>query len=512
MNKLKLANRLYNSLIHNFLIRTSHLDDEILALEIQKIAHFLCLNYSGVLSDYRLENKLLEIGEGIETTNRKRETKNKKRKILHIATQLYNTGGHARVLRNWIIIDKHSDSKILFTNQTSDIPQWLPDIEIVKLDIEKGLIERASELRQYIINEYFDLIILHIHPYDVIPIISLSAENLPPVIFFNHADHEFSIGPSISDLFIDFRDVGRNYSIYNRLANESACLPYPLEPTKNITKEKARKQLDVDTHSLVLVSMATPYKYKPFKKYNFFNDWNDILRKNKSWKLFVIGVDENNYKKYCSKQKTDNIYLLGRIEQPYLYCAAADYFIEPYPLGTGLGTFDVVRYGALPIFNFFDTSIYGDGASSLFPEYLSNSIVKTRKKKYIKFIKNEFCENKIKLQRTEKFLSFISECEDGKWLQKLEDIYAKVLKVKHKTYINDKIKFLNNKASKNYFDFTSNSLWLYYKKIKKFEYWKPGLVVRFIIFALYCINFIRKPSSLIIYLRNYRDKLYIKSR
>ena len=62
-----------------------------------------------------------------------------------------------------------------------------------------------------------DVIILHIHCEDVIPVLAFADESgLPPVLFLNHADHLFWLGTSVADLVLNLRDAATDITIGRR--------------------------------------------------------------------------------------------------------------------------------------------------------------------------------------------------------------------------------------------------------------------------------------------------------
>src|SRR5690606_26970554 len=95
------------------------------ALEvISSIAFNETKYYYGYLSSIRLEKLLLKVGEAIFPFSNFKKKDVTQNKVLHIASELYNIGGHTRVVIDWLKYDTESISEILITDQKQifDLP------------------------------------------------------------------------------------------------------------------------------------------------------------------------------------------------------------------------------------------------------------------------------------------------------------------------------------------------------------------------------------------------------
>ena len=62
-----------------------------------------------------------------------------------------------------------------------------------------------------------DIVVLHVHNMDVVPMIALAGlENRPPSMMVNHGDHQFWLGSGVVDLIVSTRDSGRQLGIDRR--------------------------------------------------------------------------------------------------------------------------------------------------------------------------------------------------------------------------------------------------------------------------------------------------------
>ena len=69
-------------------------------------------------------------------------------------------------------------------------------------------------------------VILHVHMYDVLPILAFANGDFNrPVMFYNHADHLFWLGASISDLVVNFRSSSVAFNEeYNRTSSNAVIV------------------------------------------------------------------------------------------------------------------------------------------------------------------------------------------------------------------------------------------------------------------------------------------------
>src|SRR5437016_4559302 len=158
-----------------------------------------------------------------------------RRNVLHIATGALAFGGHTRTIKNWITADSDSRHSLLLTYQTEDfpVPSWVRDAvwnqggELIVLPPSAPLLSKALWTRE-VWQSGADLVVLHIHQHDVVPVIAFAVDEGPPVALLNHADHVFFLGISVSDCIINLRPIGEQWTRGRRYASRNTVLPIPL--------------------------------------------------------------------------------------------------------------------------------------------------------------------------------------------------------------------------------------------------------------------------------------------
>lgn len=433
-NALQSNRTLYEMLVRDIERLSLSASNESKAQKVSQVAKFAMMNFTGLLSDYRIEKILIEIGKELDANliSTKNQAISDTRNVLHVVSKLFNTGGHTKIVRNWIEMDTRSVSSLVVTDQDTFLEFGVHNElvknchEVVFLNAKDSLVERSLALKKYILSTKFDVIVLHHHPDDVIPVIALSNENFPPVMHYNHADHLFGIGVAISDLVIHFRKISHDFSLRFRGVKRSEVLSYPLKSVPDVGHDVVKKNSKV-----TFITMGSLYKFMPYQGHNLFKLFASILNKYPECELLVIGVSEKSCKERFGINPPQNMRFLGEVIDPNNYLNSADFFIEPYPVGTGLGTVESLQHGLIPIFNYFDVTIYGRGARSLFSNELFIQELNTQAEYedlIIGLITKEYTQRKEQIKR---FEDFLNKCRNPEWLASLESLYSLIESNEH---------------------------------------------------------------------------------
>ena len=320
------------------------------------------LAHTGHYADYELENELLEMANNLSYNVEKIDIseikikRNNRFKVLHVISTAYLTGGHTRLMDRWIKLRRDYDEvhSVVFTDQRgSVVPNWL--IETINqtngwyyvFSNDYNFKSKCLKLRK-LAEEWADLIVLHTHPNDPIPILAFGhKEGLPLIILVNHADHAYWLGGSICDAVMDIRTAGQLITKHRRAIQNSAVLPIPLmTKDRKMSKNRLREKYGLPSDAVILLSIANGYKFKPYQHLNFPVVLEEILRKAPNVILLVIGPNpQEEIWREVSKNTNGRIIVIGATPDVEEFYQLSDIFLESFPIGSLTAELDAMLYG-----------------------------------------------------------------------------------------------------------------------------------------------------------------------
>ncbi|TFV83302.1 glycosyltransferase family 4 protein [Blastococcus sp. CT_GayMR16] len=282
-------------------------------------------------------------------------------RVLHVLSEAYLLGGHTRLAWRWIGRDsRHSD--VALTNQHSPLPEPLraavtaADGSVFDLRADHAdLLERAEALRRLM--DRADVVVYHVHPYDAV---ALAAANLPgrrpPIVFDNHADHTFWLGLGCADVVSDNRLRAQQLSRELRgvRSDRLAVLPLPLaEVAGSWTAEAARARLRLGPDDVVGLSVASAFKMSPVWGRGFDSLIARALTDFPRLKVILAGVGAEGPWAPLAQRFRGRLLPLGVVGDPELLYAAADIYLNSYPLPAGTSVLEAAATG-LPVLSLLD--------------------------------------------------------------------------------------------------------------------------------------------------------------
>ena len=356
------CDRIYEGMARWLKVKT---DPEASLIWLKVAAEFAWFFHPGRYADGRIENHALEIGRRLQDILPEDSTssaipnvpgqKPAQRRVLHVATTLYAVGGHSRLIKNWIENDKNSVHSTLLTDQEGEVPQWMTQTVaesggcLFTLPPKSLLVQKARSLRS-IAQGAFDLVVLHHHPNDVVPIVAFASNDCPPVALMNHADHVFWLGTSIADIVLNVRGFAGRISETRRFAKKNFLLPVPLSiPSPSVTKTEARRLLNIPEDQTVLLTISAPYKFTPTDTHDFFVTAGQILTQNPAAHLYVIGMRPDESHERLGQSKIERLHFLGAVEHPTLYRLSADLYLDSMPYGSLMALLETAALGVCPV-------------------------------------------------------------------------------------------------------------------------------------------------------------------
>ena len=330
---------------------------ETSAAYVQVAAHYAWFHPIGLFASPELEAILTQIGAALDpvASGPARIAPVPPRKVLHVLTEVYPLGGHTRLVWRWIQADAGRTHSVVLTRQyDGEVPQPLKAAaegtggKLYFLDRQAGgLLGRAQALRRLAVGA--DHVVLHTYPYDVVPLIAFAQkEARPPLTLMNKDDHVFWLGGSVADQVAQMRYSGWRLSQQRRGTPEARCvlLPIPLEvKRRTLSRGEAKKQLGLPENAVVLVSVASAYKYSSPGGQHFAEVLLPVIQEKKNAMLLVVGPEQRDEWASASLQAAGRIKAFGKRGDVDIFYQAADVYLDSFPFGSLTSLLEAGSYG-----------------------------------------------------------------------------------------------------------------------------------------------------------------------
>lgn len=331
------------------------------AVWAQVAADFAFHKHPGIFCDPELEALLAELARGLEECPGAAAfpgtIPGDKPRLLHVMTNAYATGGHSRLVQRLALNSSESHRHLLVTTaQRGDLPERLGSVfcsgGLNWVDLSSpgsNLLSRAQRLRR-IAREEADVVFLHCHPFDVVPALAFGVPGGPPVVVVNHSDHTFWVGASVGDAVADLRLAGQELTLTRRQGRLSRLLPIPLAATERPLPDRAaaRARLGVAEDAVVLLTIASPYKFTPIGGYHFLAAVGEVLRRHPKAVLLACGPSDAGAWKEAGDAVGGRIRPFGVQKDLSDFQAAADIYLDPFPYASLTSMLEVALH-AVPV-------------------------------------------------------------------------------------------------------------------------------------------------------------------
>lgn len=275
---------------------------------------------------------------------------------LHVMDYAPSIGGHATLVRRWIELGAHENRhSLLILSQRGPVESRLAEAVAASggvakaLDVEASLTVRARQLREEAW-AHADRVVLHVHPWSVIPIVALGVSGGPPVMLLNHLSQQFWIGGSVADLVLNLRDAALEWSRTYRGIHRNSILPIPLPestagPATSERRLAARQSLGLPASSVVLLTIGHPYKYRPLPGIDFLEAASAVLRARPDAHLVAVGPTDDERWAAVREATTGRVLTAGHQFDLRPYHDAADVYLEGFPIGSPTSLLEVGQTG-----------------------------------------------------------------------------------------------------------------------------------------------------------------------
>lgn len=282
-------------------------------------------------------------------------------RVLHVLTRPEVPGGHTNWLTRWIESDPARVHHLAVLDQRRKaVPERLATLvslsggDVVDLTAAGGVLERAGALRALATDGEFDAVVLAVHPQDLTAALALAGiGDRPPVISLDHADHLFWLGLGVTDVLVEFREVGARWSREHRgyPASRQALVPLPAPAPAAADRAAARRALALGEDDFVVLSIGSAFKYRPADGPGFLERVRPALAQVPGAVLVAVGPEPRGEWSVSAPPSAGRVRAVGRQLDLAPYLAAADAYINSYPIGSTLALLEAAAAG-LPILSF----------------------------------------------------------------------------------------------------------------------------------------------------------------
>lgn len=281
-------------------------------------------------------------------------------KILFLATQLYDTGGHTRLLLNMLsLFSGEFSMRLICTNSHGNASTYAPlamqEIENIscnycEIDEKLNGIERISAIKEIIFNSNPTTIVSFLHMDDSYAFVAL--DSLRKIsnfyfIYLNHADHTFALGTYLADIILTRTKNGNPTSPYLK-NRKTTHLPFLLnnfqgqEQLSQETKEELYRKHLLPRDSKISLSSGPTYKFTK----NYFIFLKKLLHENKELHHVLITNLTGSEKTLVLEEMeevADRIRILDFTTHFDAYIHLADIFVDSFDQGAALTLVDCMR-------------------------------------------------------------------------------------------------------------------------------------------------------------------------
>lgn len=413
------------------------------AVGLAQIAVRYILPGKGLFASPRLEQLLLEIGKQIPTDSlhSARSNNRNSRNVLHVLTYAKPIGGDSRFAWRWIQRDDGSRHSVAITAQSEvsdiypEIPKCLSEAVVASGGFVRAIgapgskpLEQARELRR--LCRDMNVVVLHLYTYDIIPILALAAGcDSAKILFVHHADHTFWIGASVAHSIVHLRRQSDQFLRHRRGLDpeQASLLPIPLvHSSSKITRSEAKRALGYDADGVLLLTIATPFKYSTPGQIGYLELITPVLEKLPQAVLVAVGPDHQGPWKSASLKTNGRIIALGRRWDTDLLYAATDIYLDSVPFSSITSLLEAGSHG-VPLLGLKPTNpeleLLGpgapglEGAMELANDVMSYRLLLTR------LVRDADFRHRSGLRIQERILSLHT---GSGWADALRDVYAKV--------------------------------------------------------------------------------------
>jgi hypothetical protein len=344
---------------------SGHAEDAVAAVQVGAIV--AAARHPGVHASHRMEGLLERVAAEHLAPIAARPPHSGPERVLHIATETYKVGGHSRMIWRWITRDAERVHSVVTTAQRAQPADGVGEAatasggRFVPIDHDLPALERARLVRELVAEA--DLVVVHAHPHDPVPVVALAAAgHRPPVVFFNHGDHLFWLGAATADVVYSIRPAGSWLAQRRGIAAER-CIegPAPVagadghgRTAEPAAEERARaraatvKQFGWRADVVLLATVGASYKYDGGPGSTLLELALPVIEADPRTALIAVGPRDEGEWAAARERTGGRIVALGPRTGVGTVYTAADVYLESRPTGGAGASSEAAGHG-LPV-------------------------------------------------------------------------------------------------------------------------------------------------------------------
>lgn len=327
--------------------RRAILRDAAGVLEVSRAAaDWSSTHHPGTFVSTRVERALALVGRALVGNLPIWRPSGDRTRVLHVLTLASAIGGHTRLAERWMRFHPEANHALVLTEgSTDDLPDSIRAASTLGVHTleQASAIERIVELNQ--LAAQHDVVVLHIHAFDALTVAALAdARRRPPTILVNHADHIFWLGVAAADVIVSTRPSGAELVAQRRGVgrNRSVTVPLPVETNGRLmSRSSAKREIGLDDSRIVLLTMASAYKYAPIGSRSFTSLISKVLEADERTILVAVGPDKlrEDWQQLC-RRFPERVQIPGPMLDPRLVLDAADVYLDSFPFSSATSLYE----------------------------------------------------------------------------------------------------------------------------------------------------------------------------
>lgn len=332
---------------------------ELAAWQAQRAATFAAHRHTGLFRSVKLEEFLDAIAHRVFPNELNDEGTSETRKsTLHILSRAYRTGGHTRVVENWIASAPADEIHSVLVTRRGLAKSRIRELVDARLGstykIRKSLslLRRAREIRN--LASQYSRVVLHVHMDDIVSYIAFAKPiHGTDVYIFNHADHRFWVGAGLPAQILEMRSWGQQLTLETRGRSDSVIVGLPFPSTrvneKRTDKSVARLELGLPQEAKILLAIGSSSKFVSGQETDFPQAIQPLLKVDKTRLLITIGpqASHNDGWTRLAREHPGQVLNLRKMSSDKLatYILAADLGFDSFPMSGGMAVLDMISQG-----------------------------------------------------------------------------------------------------------------------------------------------------------------------